>query len=322
MSTPTAELVVEFINRDEVRRIGQTRRGPGTYTIGTAVDANIRLTGNRVGSLQAQLEVRADGAVLINRDAQFPMTLNGEVLLTDRPTELLDGAVFQVHIYRITYHVIQPDSTQSSLDIEAPKPEIERRKTIPPTEPSRRIDYLQPVDSRYSRCEIVGESSRYLRDLPLIYQGEGSEFLGRYLRIFEAIWEPFEQRQSQITMYFDPCTCPAALLAVLEHWLAISFSKHWPESRRRQLLAEAAELYRWRGTMHTLERVIEIYTSIVPTITAHPTEPFVIEIDPHVQIEEAADLETLTMLIELFKPAHIAYSILGREEVETPLSGG
>jgi phage tail-like protein len=159
----------------------------------------------------------------------------------------------------------------------------------------------------------MSETSRYVRDLPAIYQGMENGFLGRYLRIFEAIWEPFEQRQSQITMYFDPRTSPAALLPMLEHWLAIPFSQHWPEFRRRQLLAEAADLYRWRGTNNALERVIAIYTGVPPMITAHPSEPFVIQIDPRVRIEQQADQEALVLLIELFKPAHIAYTILGSE---------
>lgn len=310
-SVVTKELVIELLHRDDVRQVGRVPLPIGKHTIGTSIEANVRLAGNRVAPLQAELDVRADGAVLINRDAQFGLTLNGELMLTDRPTELLDGAVLQIHVFRLTYRVVGEATETTPLASTEQAPE--QPEPIEPAQPARAVKKLQPLDSPYSRYEVVGEMSRYLRELPAIYQGEGSGFLGRYLRIFEAIWEPFEQRQSQISMYFDPRTCPATLLPMLEHWLAVPFGAHWPEARRRQLIAQAADLYRWRGTSDALSRAIAIYTGVVPSIAADPVEPFVIEIDPHVLIEQPADWEALRMLIEQFKPAHVAYRLLGRD---------
>ncbi len=56
---------------------------------------------------------------------------------------------------------------------------------------------------------VESAASRYLADLPVIYHDEQG-FLARYLKIFESIWEPFEWRQDQIALYFDPRTCPVA----------------------------------------------------------------------------------------------------------------
>src|SRR5205814_3376189 len=70
--------------------------------------------------------------------------------------------------------------------------------------------------------------SRYLQHLPTVY--EDNVFLGRYLLIFESLWEPLEQRQDHVDMYFDPRTCPAAFLPWLARWLDLSFNTHSPEA--------------------------------------------------------------------------------------------
>ena len=48
--------------------------------------------------------------------------------------------------------------------------------------------------------------SRYLGYLPIIFHD--TDFLRRYLLIFESIWEPLENRETHIDMYVDPRTAP------------------------------------------------------------------------------------------------------------------
>ena len=80
------------------------------------------------------------------------------------------------------------------------------------------------------------------------------------LLIFEAIWEPLEQRQEHIAMYFSPSTSPARMLAWIAEWLNLELDPHWPERRRRELLREAMQLYWWRGTRYGLTRMLEVCT--------------------------------------------------------------
>src|SRR5262249_11954066 len=121
-------------------------------------------------------------------------------------------------------------------------------------------ELLAPVPMRptFPAPLAAGPASRYLAHLPAMFQE--NEFLGRFLLLFESVWEPLEQRQDQLPLYFDPRTAPSRLLEWLAGWLHLTLNPHWPEERRRLLLDEAMELYRWRGTPYGLSRMLEVCT--------------------------------------------------------------
>lgn len=152
-----------------------------------------------------------------------------------------------------------------------------------------------------------GDASVYLRDLPVIYQD--ADFLGRFLHIFESIWEPLEQRQDHIEMYFDPRTCPAGFLPWLAGWLDLAFNAHWPEGRRRRLLSEAMDLYRWRGTRYGLTRMIEVCAGITPDITERPEQPFVFTITVTAPPGSGLDKDLIEELVRTHKPAWAGYRL-------------
>ena len=81
-------------------------------------------------------------------------------------------------------------------------------------------------------------ASRYLPYLPIIFQD--NDFLSRFLQIFEAIWEPLEQRQDHIGMYLSR-TCPASWLPWFASWFGLTLDPHLPEGGARALLAEAID---------------------------------------------------------------------------------
>jgi phage tail-like protein len=156
--------------------------------------------------------------------------------------------------------------------------------------------------------------SRYLYDLPVLFHD--NEFLGRYLAIFESLWEPLEQRQDHIEMYLDPQTCPATFLHWLAGWFGLALNQRWPEARQRRLLAEATELYRWRGTRYGLTRMIEVCTGLTPTITdqaeAGPggtPQPFVFHIRLHIPPNSGLDRTFIEDIIQTHKPAHAGYML-------------
>lgn len=148
-----------------------------------------------------------------------------------------------------------------------------------------------------------GTGSRYLLDLPVIFHD--SDFLGRYLEIFETIWEALEQRQDYIHMYFDPRTAPEPMLAWLASWIDVSLNQHWPEPRRRELLKEATELYRWRGTRYGLTRMIEVCTGLTPQI--ENIEPFVFRVRVAVPPDSTVAPAFIEELVRAHKPAHAGY---------------
>jgi phage tail-like protein len=151
----------------------------------------------------------------------------------------------------------------------------------------------------------IGPLSRYLADLPAIYHD--GDFLGRFLMIIEGLWEPLEQRQTHMPMYFDPRTCPAPMLPWLAGWLDIFIDRLWPEARQRAILSEAMDLLRWRGTRFGLSRMIELSTGITPEILDEPGQSWVMRVRISIPETHQVDRQFLETLIQSHKPAHVGY---------------
>lgn len=120
--------------------------------------------------------------------------------------------------------------------------------------------------------------SKYLQDLPSIYQGgkeDTSTFLGRFLKAFEKMLsgiddgvkvddefiEGIEEKLDGIHNYFDPFNTPPEFLPWLAGWVALTLKegKDWDEKKKRELIAEIVPLYKKRGTKEGLEKYLKIY---------------------------------------------------------------
>jgi hypothetical protein len=69
------------------------------------------------------------------------------------------------------------------------------------------------------------------------------------------------------------------------------------------------DLYRWRGTRHGLERMIELATGVTPHITDDPSDPSVVHISLRIAPDFPLDEQLLHGLIEAHKPAHAGYTL-------------
>lgn len=100
----------------------------------------------------------------------------------------------------------------------------------------------------------------YLDFLPQIYQA--SDFMGRFLMIFEEAFDPTIQSMDTLWAYLDPLTAPRALLPFLSKWVAWDLDARWTTKQQRLLLRHAVSLYRQRGTKQGLRRYLHIYTGL------------------------------------------------------------
>jgi phage tail-like protein len=270
----------------------------------------------------------------------------GTALLPDQPFKLEDGMVIRIGPFDLTYvaaSVTTPASAGSTPTVvpsvpPAPPVASTRQAAWSPISNLPIDDFLEPVQARprFPAPLPATLRSQYLRHLPSIFDDGGLDplkatgepirrpngelligadgeplrrnqaFLGRMLVIFEALWEPLEQRQDHIAMYFDPRTCPAEMLSWLAGWLDVTLDAHWPEDRRRSLLAEAMELFRWRGTAYGLTRIIEVSTGLTAVIT-DDAEPFVIRVRVSIPSGSGVRRDVLETLIREHKPAHVGY---------------
>jgi phage tail-like protein len=271
-------------------------------TIGRAPDNTLSLSDLLISRRHAEIRVQDGVPVLIDVGSSNGTRIDGERILPNQPYPITTGTVVQVGSYTISY---QPENgEQPAIEQTAPLAIVEAA----PPPPNGHAPLLAALPMRrltFPTERAEGPASRYLRYLPVIYQD--NDFMGRFLLIFESIWEPIERRQDQIAMYFNPHTCPPGFLSWIGSWLDLSINTDWPEQRIRRFIAEATDLYRWRGTRYGLERMIEVCTGIAPQVTEPPGQPHVFQVAMKLPQETDVDRELIEQLIVAHKPAHTGY---------------
>jgi len=264
-----------------------------------------------VSRAHAELRMEPRGLILTDLGSSNGTFIGTQRLLPNQPHVLTHGTTFRIGPFLLTYQASKPAMQPQEKEDEV-QPRQEEYATVPvpvPVEVSPPILQQVPQPTKpVPRHSINEPDSIYRHYLPDSIQE--NDFLRRFLRTFEDIWEPLEQRQDHIEMYFDPHTCPASFLPWLASWLHLPFNPHWPEARHRRLLAQAMELYSWRGTRYGLIRMIEVCTGLTPEIRNSSSQPFVFHI--RITLPPGASSETLDKgliedLIHAHKPAHAGY---------------
>lgn len=115
--------------------------------------------------------------------------------------------------------------------------------------------------------KIYAGNRSFLSYLPTIYQTGGREdFLGRFLGMFEAVYQDFEERIADSTKQLDPMTADPEFLGWLAKWVGISNAHLWQEKRLRLLLEGIVKKNLIRGTREYTEHMISTFTGERPFI--------------------------------------------------------
>jgi len=182
--------------------------------------------------------------------------------------------------------------------------------------------------------------SAFLEMLPGIYQeamddlrrasDDPSEppFFERYLLGIEDAFEPIQSTLNALASLFGPYSTPPDFLLWVATWVCMPINENWPEMKRRRLISEAVDLFRWRGTKKGLSRYLQIYTGVMPQIDDMPVEGMRLgpntklgmtklgDIPPHTFVVNLAvpdpaaiNEEIVHDIITFEKPAHTAYAL-------------
>ena len=122
--------------------------------------------------------------------------------------------------------------------------------------------------------------SSSLQYLPATYSEdpESRDFLDRFLSIFDTMRGRIAQQITDVARYFDPASAPIApigqpqkqdFLTWLASWIGLTVDRHWPDEKKRQLVRQAYQLYRLRGTPEGLRQHIRLYMDTEPYILEH-----------------------------------------------------
>src|SRR5690349_384806 len=141
--------------------------------------------------------------------------------------------------------------------------------------------------------------------LPAIYRED--PFLGQYLWAFEKILLGLESRVDTLDALFDPLRSDPEFLPWLSSWVAFTLRNDLDLPTQQKFLAKVIPLYRKRGTIESLKKLIAIFTSVEPIISEATTA----DTGPHyfrvtIALPRGADSQAAIAraLIEIEKPAH------------------
>ncbi len=126
--------------------------------------------------------------------------------------------------------------------------------------------YAQPPDAPRQLIEtaafnlFIRPAGLYRDFVPGIYRQ--SDFLDRFLAIFEQAFEPDVELLDNFWAYLDPLLAPEALLPFLAHWVGWQLQPQLSRQQQRYLIRYAMTIYRWRGTRRGLRFALHLVTGL------------------------------------------------------------
>ena len=156
--------------------------------------------------------------------------------------------------------------------------------------------------------------------LPALYQED--ELACRFLSAFDEALAPILCTLDNIDAYLDPLLAPADFVAWLGSWVGVVLDENWPLERQRALVADAAGLFRWRGTVRGLAAHLALYVGSPPVVeetgavgwSARPGEPVPggeprLTVTVRVPDPSSVDLARIHAIIVAAKPAHVPHHL-------------
>ncbi len=99
------------------------------------------------------------------------------------------------------------------------------------------------VTPSIGRVRVYYPRASSLKYLPAVYRADAtsSDFLDRFLSIFDSLRDPISGQITDMAALFDPLATPAGagqgdFLSWLASWLGLSLQGNWPIQKRRELV--------------------------------------------------------------------------------------
>jgi phage tail-like protein len=285
----------------------------GEITIGRQEGNELRLNHRLVSRQHARIKCTAKTCRITDLGSANGTLIDGEKLEPNTPTLLKSGSMISIGPFELTFEQIavvpakpappaKPKKPPAKPAVKAPPP-----PPPPPTPPSPVLETRPPIDYSQAPPGLTKEESRYLQYLPGIYH---TDFMKRFLAIFESVLAPIEWNVDNFDLYLNPETTPSGFLPWLSNWFSITFDSTWTVEQQRELLLEAHKIYARRGTRWALSRVLEIYTKAEPEIIdlIADDDPFTFTVKIPLK-EKDIDRTLIEQIVDSNKPAHTNYKL-------------
>jgi phage tail-like protein len=149
------------------------------------------------------------------------------------------------------------------------------------------------------------------------------EFCVRLVSAFDEVLAPVFTALDCMDTYFDPDLAPPDFVDWLASWVGLDVDETWTVERRRQLIEEAAVLYRIRGTAAGVAAHVALYAGATPEIvdsggcswSQSAGSPMPGSAQPHLTVrlvvDDAAGIRrsTVSRIVDASRPAHVPFDL-------------
>ncbi|MGD9997629.1 MAG: phage tail protein [Ilumatobacteraceae bacterium] len=157
--------------------------------------------------------------------------------------------------------------------------------------------------------------------LPGIYHDD--EFTRQFTGGMDDVLAPVFATLDCLDAYVDPWLTPEDFLEWLAGWVGVVIDEGWPLDRSRAVIANIAELYRWRGTVRGLTAELAIYTggqveiaesggaawSLTPGAELPGADEPRLAVRISVEDPSSVDERTVDRMVAAAKPAHVVHIV-------------
>ena len=133
------------------------------------------------------------------------------------------------------------------------------------------IEAVESSPTRISRMRAELNGNTFLSTFPEAYQ-QWDSFFHRFLSVYASIFEDMQDEVENLPELLDVETCPKEMLPVYALWLGIDIGDgFFGEDIQRNIVREAAQLNRMKGSRWALQRILEIALGETPIILEQNT---------------------------------------------------
>lgn len=114
------------------------------------------------------------------------------------------------------------------------------------------------------RLYVYARRQSSLNFLPAVYQSDPAsrQLLDRLLSLYDTIWGEIETEAEDLPRLLDPRGAPPEFLPWLASWFDLALEQSWSVAQLRAFIGEAVELFRWRGVIRGLRRLLQLHTGL------------------------------------------------------------
>ncbi|MFD4871467.1 phage tail protein [Streptomyces sp. NPDC058412] len=172
-----------------------------------------------------------------------------------------------------------------------------------------------------SRAAVPGLPSPHPigEQLPALYADD--DFAQRFTAGLDTVLAPVFTTLDNLPSYFDPRLAPADFLPWLASWVGGIDDPRWPTALRREAVARAVELHRWRGTRRGLIEALRLVLGVSAEVSGDgaatwsrtagadlpppPADEVLIRVWPrHEGAAYAVDADRVRALVRTLCPVH------------------